>query len=298
MQSPDIAKYEAMAAQLEDTGQYRVLRRLRPGQSANPSSDRTRRAVFIDIESTGLDPKSDETIEIGLVPFEYDTEGQITSVLSAYQSFQEPSTSIPEEISALTGITDGMVSGKSIDLESVRSILKDSVLVVAHNAAFDRPFAEKIDASFAQIAWACSMTQVPWQQEGFDGARLSYLVASYGLFYDSHRAVDDCYAGIELLSRRLPRSGDIAMSVLLRHARRRTHRVWAEGAPYDSRLKLKSRGYRWSDGSRGGVKAWFIDVEEHRVPEEIAFIQGIESHQGKTPLIQEISALDRFSLRA
>lgn len=108
MPASDAPDYESMAARLESSGHYRVLRRLRPGQSVRPGTGKMRRAVFIDVETTGLEFGTDEIIEIGLVPFEYDSEGQVTRILAPYQSFQEPSISIPQEISALTGIPSSL----------------------------------------------------------------------------------------------------------------------------------------------------------------------------------------------
>jgi DNA polymerase-3 subunit epsilon len=297
MSSAPKPDFESIAKELENSGDYKVLRRLRPGQSLSPSSEAGRRAVFIDLETTGLDHDADEVIEIGLVAFDYDNEGRVTRLLPPYQGFQQPTTPISPEISALTGITDEMVSGKSIDLEEVDSIVKGAALVVAHNAAFDRPFAERLSNTFVRKPWACSMTQVPWQLEGFDGARLTYLVASCGLFHDGHRAVDDCHAAIEVLCRALPRSGEVAFSMLLRNARHKIRRIWANGAPYELRLKLKKRGYRWSTGDGNRPKAWYLDVEDKRVADEIAFLNGLAGNQGIEASVDTITAYDRFSGR-
>ena len=43
------------------------------------------------------------------------------------------------------------------------------------------------------------MSQVEWQSEGHEGVKLAWLAAGAGFFYDKHRAVNDCHAGIELL---------------------------------------------------------------------------------------------------
>ena len=54
----------------------------------------------------------------------------------------------------------------------------------------------------------------------------SYLSMLSGFFYDAHRAVADCEAAVELLSRPLPISGRRALAVLLEAARKVTYRVW------------------------------------------------------------------------
>jgi DNA polymerase III subunit epsilon len=37
--------------------------------------------------------------------------------------------------------------------------------------------------------------------------------------------------------------------------------------------RLKRRGYRWSDGSDGRLRSWYIDVEEIKLEAEIAFLK-------------------------
>lgn len=128
-------------------------------------------------------------------------------------------------------------------------------MILAHNATFDRPFAERLCDVFTTKAWGCSMSQIEWAVEGFEGTKLAYLAARAGFFYDGHRAVQDCAAAIELLSRPLPKSGEIALSRLLATARRPTWRIWAENAPYDLKDVLKRRGYRWNGGEDGRPRA-------------------------------------------
>jgi DNA polymerase-3 subunit epsilon len=76
-------------------------------------------------------------------------------------------------------------------------------------------------------SWACSATGIDWQQYGFVGIRLTYLVTQSGLFHDAHRALDDCYATLEILARQLPATSTTALGALLDRARRKTFRIWA-----------------------------------------------------------------------
>jgi DNA polymerase-3 subunit epsilon len=75
------------------------------------------------------------------------------------------------------------------------------VLVVAHNAKFDRKFAERFCSTFSTKAWGCSMSDVDWAAEGYEGAKLAYLAANCGFFYRGHRARHDCEAGVEMIDR-------------------------------------------------------------------------------------------------
>ncbi|MBN9529766.1 MAG: 3'-5' exonuclease [Alphaproteobacteria bacterium] len=296
--SPGPAELERMAAELEASPDYRVLRRLRPRSMLNPADGTpTRRAVFLDLETTGLDPTRDEIIEIAMVPFTYGADGKIFEIGEPYASLRQPSRPIPPEISALTGIDDAMVEGKAVDLDAVRAMAGGAAVVIAHNAAFDRPFAEGLDGIFATRPWACSMSQVPWSDEGFEGTKLGYLAARQGFFFDGHRAIDDCLAAIELLARRQPISGELALQQLLDAARRPGWRIWAEGAPFELKDRLKARRYRWNGEANGKPRAWFVDVAEERFDDELAFLRDEIFAREVDPFACRITAHNRFSDR-
>jgi DNA polymerase-3 subunit epsilon len=207
---------EAMAAALEATGQYRVLRKLSPRSQLEPAAGApTRTGLFVDVETTGLDPLRHEIIELAMVPFTYGLDGRIFEIGDPFHELRQPSDPIPPEITAITGITDEMVAGKAIDPAQVAAFAAPAALVIAHNASFDRRFLERFCETFTTKPWACSMTQVPWAEEGHEGVKLAYLASGAGFFYDKHRAIHDCLAAIELLSRPLPKSGALAFACLL-----------------------------------------------------------------------------------
>ncbi len=290
---------ETLALELETSDDYRVLRRLQPRRVVTPSDGTpTRTAIFLDLETTGLDPTRDEIIEIAMVPFTFSHDGRIFEIGDAFASLREPGVPISAEITALTGITADMVAGQTVDLDAVRQMAAGAVLVIAHNAAFDRPFAERLDPVFATKPWACSMSQVPWAEEGFEGTKLGYLAARQGFFFDGHRAADDCLAAIELLARPLPVSGDPALGRLLETARRPVWRIWAEAAPFAMKDMLKARRYRWNGEVNGRPRAWYVDVPEERREEELAFLR-TEIYRRDTldPTAVRITAYDRFSER-
>lgn len=293
--SPD---YRAMAEALQATGEYRVLRKLQPPSRYEPEDNSIlRRAIFLDVETTGLDPARHEIIELAMAPFTYATDGRVFSVGEAFQAFREPSHPIPAEVTAITGIDDRMVEGCVIDPKDVARFVAGADLIVAHNASFDRRFMEIFCEAFIHLPWACSMSQVDWQGEGFEGLKLAWLAAGAGFFYDRHRALHDCHAGIELLARPLPKSGERAMAHLLERARAPSWRIWASGAPYEMKEHLKQRGYRWNPDGAGAQRAWFMDVPDERREEEFRFLQ--EEIYGRPVEIncRRIDAYDRFSNR-
>lgn len=148
------AHLEALAVQLNASGNYRVLRRLLPRTVVTAADGTpTRTGLFVDVETTGLDHQKDEVIELAMVPFTYSLNGRIFEIHDAYQRFQEPSAPISAAITMITGITDEMVAGRKIDAEEVASFANGAALVIAHNAAFDRRFAERLSDVFITKPW-------------------------------------------------------------------------------------------------------------------------------------------------
>jgi DNA polymerase-3 subunit epsilon len=288
-----------MAAALEASGFYRVLRKLQPrARISEADGAPARTGLFVDVETTGLDPARCEIIELAMVPFTYGLDGQVFEIGEPFHRLREPSQPIPPEVTAITGLTDAMVAGHVIDPAEVSAFAAPAALVIAHNAAFDRRFLERYADVFTTKPWACSMTQVSWAEEGFEGAKLAYLAAGAGFFYDKHRAVHDCLAAVELLSRPLPKSGRLAMQVLLERARKPSWRIWAENSPFELKDALKARGYRWNGEGNGAPKAWYIDVADAEREAELAFLRA-EIYRGEIDLlVRRIDAHDRFSDRS
>jgi DNA polymerase III subunit epsilon len=288
----------AMAEALSRSTDYRVLRRLVPRPPSTPlSGQETRIGILLDTEITGLDHRKDEIIELGMVRFDYLPDSRIIGVRDTFSAFNEPSIPIPPEITALTGISDEMVAGHRIDEAAVNAFVDDAVIVIAHNSGFDRKFAERYWPVFERMAWACSATEVDWRQHGFDGAKLGYLLNGAGFFHQAHRAVDDCHALLEILDFRLTTTGAPALGLLLETARKRTIRLWAEQSPFELKGSLKRRGYRWSDGTDGRPRSWYVDVPETAVDDEIAFLRTEIYLRDVDPRLQTLTAFTRFSAR-
>lgn len=288
-----------MAERLAKSADYRVLRRLVHRETSTLITGQgTKTAILLDVETTGLDQHKDEIIELGMVKFDYLPDGRIAGVRDVFSSFNEPSEPILPDVIALTGITNEMVAGHRIDEAAVLSFAEDAVIVIAHNAGFDRKFVERYWLIFQRKTWGCSATEIEWRKHGFEGSRLGYLLNGAGFFHQAHRAVDDCHALLEILALELPTAGAPALGILLEQARKKTMRVWAEQSPFELKDALKRRGYRWSDGSDGRPRSWYVDVDESKLDDEIAFLKA-EIYLGEVePRLQTLTAFDRFSLRA
>src|SRR5690606_30982181 len=101
-------------------------------------------AGFIDVETTGLDPATDEIVEFALVQFTFDRDtGTIVRTIGEYVGLRQPSKPIPKEASRIHGITDQDVKGCRLDDGRILRMLGECEFVVAHNARFDFGFVTR-----------------------------------------------------------------------------------------------------------------------------------------------------------
>ena len=251
---------EPMALELERAADYRVLRRLQlPDPIARPVGAKV--GLYVDCETTGLKYEEHEVIEVALVPFYFESDDQILGIGEPYEGFREPQKSeITEEVSKLTGITPTMVAGKSLDTARIRAMVEEAVIVIAHNAKFDRPFMERdVDELLAEKHWACSHEEVDWAAAGVPGSKLIHIAMHFGYFFDAHRAAIDCVAGIAVLDQR-DEDGRSYFAELLASAREPKALVVAVDSPFSRKDDLYGRGYKWSGGDEGMKKGWWIMV--------------------------------------
>lgn len=247
------AELEACASKLEASSNFRVLRKVpKLTKEKTPKTEEIRYAMIIDTETTGLDLLEDEVIEMGFILIAY-ANAEPREIVDFGNEMREPSREIPTIVQELTGITPNMVKGKRLSKEKILAALDLANIVIAHNAAFDRPICERLLPEFSEKPWACSLAEIPWSKYGFESSKLKYLLMDSGYFFEGHRAIDDCAALYKLLNCRSPR-GVSFFSELMESARQPSYSFKVQ-APYDLRHKMRELGYRWTrnvDRSGGG----------------------------------------------
>lgn len=284
---------------LENTGDYRVLRRFEPVDAYHleDTDENKLVGIYVDVETTGLNPGIDKIIELAIVAFEFLPDGRIFRILETFDQFQDPGFSIPEGITALTGITNNMVRGKELDKDKVNKLIELASVIIAHNAAFDRNFLEGEFPLFIKKAWACSIRDIPWVEKGIEGTKLEFIAYRFGFFFDGHRAINDCLAGVHILAQTFHNTDDSILKTLLDHARESEYRVWALDSPYDAKDILKARRYSWNPGTNHHPRAWYKDVPSNQLKQEVAFLQEEIYGQMVELQIDIITAFDRYTDR-
>ena len=293
-----ILDFHAMAAMLSQHPDFKVLRRLKPQLhfSSTPVGAVVR-VLVLDTETTGLDQGQDKIIELALLRVDLDLgTGLPVGDVVVYDGLEDPGVPISKEIEAITGITSAMVAGHRLDEARIASLLDGVDLVIAHNAAFDRPFCEARIPAFAQLPWGCSFADIDWKKEGQSSAKLEYLALDKGWFYDAHRAEVDCHALLAVLGQPLPASQVTGLAKIWAASLGPSYRLQATNAPFEAKDLLKARAYRWNAEQR----VWHIKLaSEADLAAEYAWLKAAV-YTGRTARVQveKLTAAEKYSSRA
>jgi len=153
--------------------------------------------VFLDFETSGLEPGRDAIIEIGALKI--DEEGYEHT----FKTFVSPKRPLPPKITKITGITDEMLVGApdiNATIEPLVSFM-GSAKLVAHNADFDIPWliAALIKTQHAPINPTVICTLKWARASGETSAGLGALTKKYKIGHaNAHRALADAAATKEL----------------------------------------------------------------------------------------------------
>lgn len=143
--------------------------------------------VFLDIETTGIDPNLDHIIEIACVKWK---DGGIGD---RFESLINPHKALPYEITLLTGITDEDVKSAPSFSEIKSQIFEfiGNLSIVGHNIAFDSSFLQTHHAEFKNVEIdTIALARILLRKES--SYALEVLMKKYGLeTKNSHRAMAD-----------------------------------------------------------------------------------------------------------
>ena len=147
--------------------------------------------VVFDLETTGLDPKTCEIIEIAAAIV------QNGEVKERYHTYVKPNSSIPYKITELTGISDQTVANADC-LENIFPAFLDFCgdrPLCAHNADFDVSFLNAACKKMGIKKDFCSIDTVEMARAlmpNLPKHKLNIVADALGLKFNHHRASDDC----------------------------------------------------------------------------------------------------------
>lgn len=161
-----------------------------------------RKASFtvLDVETTGLSPKTNKVIEIGLVKVE---EGKITETFS---SFINPQSYLPKEITKLTGITEDDLYDAPLfaDLIFQFNQFIGNSIIVAHNSQFDTSFLkaeyQRSEENFLDNPVLCTLRLARQLFPSLPSKSLKDVVKFLKIKHkDLHRALSDAMVTAKVL---------------------------------------------------------------------------------------------------
>jgi DNA polymerase-3 subunit epsilon len=242
--------------------------------------------AIVDFETTGLDKRKDEVIEMGLVLVGVHGQDNLT-ILGVGNWLNQPTQPISAEVTEITGITAEMVAGKALDMRVIREILAYAEGMVAHNADFDRGFFDRYFGE-AALPWYCTSKggDIDWKLLGQKSAGLENLLTAHGYFYDAHRAVIDCIATAFLLRLR-----EDALGMMFDRGLKTQFRIKAIGAPFSVKDQLKEAGYRWNIEE----KHWWIQTANYEEKDkQLAFLNDLYFCGKQYAEIEQILPIDKY----
>jgi DNA polymerase III subunit epsilon len=112
----DTEDLEVLAERLDQSGDYRILRRVPTvaHYAEPPDGIELRRGLIVDVETTGLDPAQDKIIELALLPFDFSSDGGLYAVHEGYTGFEDPGRPVPETVTRLIGIHETLAQPLNI----------------------------------------------------------------------------------------------------------------------------------------------------------------------------------------
>lgn len=209
----------------------------------------------LDLETTGLDCKTDLVTEVGAVLWDV----ELNRPIKFFNKLIKIDRPLTQEIIDLTGIDDALLNNYGEEKEKVYSELlefqKTADMFMAHNAPFDKGFIEQ-QGFKTEKPWIDSSVDVPYEKT-IQTRKLTYLAAEHGFVNPfSHRAMTDVLTMFQVVS-------NYDWNEVIENAKTPNATMRAMVTFQDNKL-AKSSGYRW-DGDR---KFWVKTVKENKVNEE------------------------------
>ena len=280
---------------LSEDGMTIVLRHFIGGVGCDEmrGGDAPKRLLVVDVETTGLDAEADRIIEFAAAELLFTGDGRIVKHLGTHGWLEDPGRPIPDEVTAITGIADADVHGRTIPARA-EELVHDADLIVSHNASFDWPFCRrKWPDAIDEKVWACSLRQIDWAGWGFPAQKQELLARFHGYFYDAHRAEIDVEALVKLLQMQPELHAPRYLAQLVAYTKDTRYRLVAVGTPFAAKDELKQHGYSWDPERR----AWWSTASESEMPVEQGWLQDLYGRYrcSRSPVIQKIDPRQQWA---
>jgi len=223
--------------------------------------------LIVYVETTGLDPKTSDLIEVGAVMFDVRRKAVLSQVSTLLPVPENPVERINRIAADTAQATPAAVIQQAREL--VRALASHADAYVAHNAAFDSKWLP----AFSDKPWICTMDDVRWPRvsrarQSVVGLALDYEVPVWA----AHRALTDCTYLVQVMQR------EPELERLLTQALE-PKQLWVAMVSYEDRQLAREAGFQWDQDA---PKAWsrrltVSEAEALAFPVRAAVIQSSES---------------------
>ncbi len=157
--------------------------------------------VVLDLETSGIDPKKEDIIEVALIRYEQGKE------VARYQALIQRGQALPDLITHITGITNEMLQKEGQEkaevLKRTQELIRGAYLI-GHNIQFDAGF---LAAHGIEMDILGQLDTIPLAQIAFPDLpsySLESITDDLSISHaDSHRAMADVQASLALMQRAL-----------------------------------------------------------------------------------------------
>lgn len=242
--------------------------------------ERVKLLAFVDTETTGLDPKKHDLLEVACALYDVKRACMVEARSWLIHAEDNP-------MEKVNGLSSDLLSERGRKMKSdedVRAIedLARMLLrvdaVVAWNAAFDQPWVEMYldrlnllpPMFFARPQWVCAMNNMEWPRFSSSRALSSVALAHGVAITDAHRALADVLTMVKLFARATELGANVPEMVSRAALPRVEYRAMVD---YSGKELARGAGFRWDEGRRGWFKSYPAGFEPKELPFQIVQAQ-------------------------
>lgn len=297
MSNSSSADLVRMVTSLETSGRFRVLQRMVPAAHFGadvPKGAELRRAMVLDIRSTGLVPKRDRIYELGYVVLEYDRlSGRGCRVAGRYRGIEDDSGMATAADLAAAGLSSTDMQGALFDGQRIVRDIEQVDLVVSHNFGRDRRLLEARFPEFSKKWFACSQLDVSWEAFGIGCRDLEFMAMKLlKSYFTPGSAMSDAEALCQVLCH-VSDEGETPLRRLLERLRAPRYRVWVPDVDAGMASLLQGAGYRV--GALEGIPAMVKEVDQ--VEEEAGTLRELGLDGKQAISVDLVTGRERFTNR-
>ncbi len=207
----------------------------------------------LDFETTGVDPRKDDIIEVGAVVWDVDKK----KPAAIYSDLIPADRPLSDEVMKVTGLTDDDLrrfgQPQDVVFKKLSNLAGKCQYIVAHNGnKFDKLFLERLlqqqPLPNFNLPWIDTLTDIPYP-DSIVTRKLSYLAAEHGfLNMFNHRAVFDVLTMMKVVSQ-------YDFNHILKTLNSPMLKIVAQ-VTYDEKAKAKDMGFRWDPNQR----VWYMEI--------------------------------------